>query len=260
MRSEGRNPAQGSRGFGAPQGPRNSTPRFSNSGSRKPLPRGPLKALRASGKALQGPRRGVSVFKAAGKEGVPLRGPQEAPFSRMPPEGVQKPSGSYPQATDSQQSRPREVGGSSRHMDLAHSDHETDEFVPRHEVPCDSKVLLVIAVAMLWCIHTWPKLRRGPRGASHEKFHAAPSKKQARFLEGPLPLRAQGKSDLLRSPFASKKVLRGTFRGLPPFAPLSKANVTPCSEGVACDPRDRCEHISSTAWAKTVNQCTIFMS
>ena len=32
-------------------------------------------------------------------------------------------------------------------------------------------------------------LRRGQRGASHEKFHAAPSKKQARFLEGPLSLR-----------------------------------------------------------------------
>ena len=31
-------------------------------------------------------------------------------------------------------------------------------------------------------------LRRGPRGASHEKFHAAPSKKQA-LLEGPLPPR-----------------------------------------------------------------------
>ena len=59
------------------------------------------------------------------------------------------------------------------------------------------------------------KLRRGPRGASHEKFHAAPSKKQARFLEGPLSLRTQGKSDLLRSLFASKKVLRGTFCGLP---------------------------------------------
>ena len=34
----------------------------------------------------------------------------------------------------------------------------------------------------------------------HKKFHAAPSKKQTRFLEGPLPLRIQGKSDLLRSP------------------------------------------------------------
>ena len=65
-----------------------------------------------------------------------------------------------------------------------------------------------------------PKIRRGTRGASHEKFHAAPSKKQARFLEGLLALRTQGKSDLLRGPFASKKVLRGTFRGLPPFAPL----------------------------------------
>ena len=60
-------------------------------------------------------------------------------------------------------------------------------------------------------------LRRGPRGASHEKFHAAPSKKQARFLEGPLSLRTQGKSNLLRSPFASKKVPSGTFLWLTPF-------------------------------------------
>ena len=51
---------------------------------------GPLRGLgiRPSREALQGPRRGVSVFKGAGKEGGPLRGPQEAPFSRMPPEGV----------------------------------------------------------------------------------------------------------------------------------------------------------------------------
>ena len=44
-----------------------------------PFPEAPLKspgkALRASGEALQGPRRGVSVFKGAGKEGGPLRGP-----------------------------------------------------------------------------------------------------------------------------------------------------------------------------------------
>ena len=37
---KGRNPAQGSRGFGASQGPRNSTPRFGNLGSRTPLSRG----------------------------------------------------------------------------------------------------------------------------------------------------------------------------------------------------------------------------
>ena len=64
-------------------------------------------------------------------------------------------------------------------------------------------------------------LRRVPRGASHEKFHAAPSKKQVRFLEGPLLLRTQEKSDLLGSPFASTKVLRGTFCGLSPFSPPS---------------------------------------
>ena len=60
----------------------------------------------------------------------------------------------------------------------------------------------------------------GQGGASHEKFVAAPSKKQARFLEGPVPLRIKGKATFLEAPFASKKVLRGTFRGLPPFAPL----------------------------------------
>ena len=33
----------------------------------------------------------------------------------------------------------------------------------------------------------------GEGGASHEEFHAAPSKKQTRFLEGPVPLKIQGK-------------------------------------------------------------------
>ena len=47
---KGRNPAQGSRGFGAPYGPRNSTPRFSNSGSRTPPPSCPLE-----------PRKGAQV-------------------------------------------------------------------------------------------------------------------------------------------------------------------------------------------------------
>ena len=74
------------------------------------------------------------------------------------------------------------------------------------------------SIFLLWYRHR--VLRRGLRGASHEKFHAAPSKKQARFLEGPLPLRIKGKATSLEAPFASKKVLRGTFRGLPPFAPL----------------------------------------
>ena len=60
------------------------------------------------------------------------------------------------------------------------------------------------------------KLRDGPKGASHEKFHAAPSKKQACFLEGSPPLRNKGKRDLLRTPlFASKKVLHGIFWAYP---------------------------------------------
>ena len=67
----------------------------------------------------------------------------------------------------------------------------------------------VLTVLIAWCRHRFGRtfwkapalwqLRRGPRGASREKFDAAPSKKQACFLEGPLPLRAKGKRDLLRS-------------------------------------------------------------
>ena len=77
---EGRNRVTRLRGpevLGPLRGPRNSTLRFSNSGSRKPLPEAPQspgKALRASGEALQGPRRGVSVFNGAVKQGGPLRG------------------------------------------------------------------------------------------------------------------------------------------------------------------------------------------
>ena len=60
--------------------------------SETPNPRGPLeprkKARRASGEAFQGPRRGVFDFNRAGKQGGPLRGLLEAPFSRMPPERV----------------------------------------------------------------------------------------------------------------------------------------------------------------------------
>ena len=47
-------PAQRSRGFGTPWGPRNSTSHFSNSGSRTPPLRGPLEACRR----LQWPRGG----------------------------------------------------------------------------------------------------------------------------------------------------------------------------------------------------------
>ena len=79
---EGRNPAQGSRGFGAPERPRNSTPRFSNSGSRKPLPRGPLEPQKGSqglgGGSSEASERGVR-FQRSGKTRWatqrPLRGP-----------------------------------------------------------------------------------------------------------------------------------------------------------------------------------------
>ena len=53
---EGRNPAQG---FPALEGPRNSTPRFSNSGSRTPLPRGPLEPRKGS-QGLGGGSSGTS--------------------------------------------------------------------------------------------------------------------------------------------------------------------------------------------------------
>ena len=61
-------------------------------------------------------------------------------------------------------------------------------------------------------------------GASHEKFHAAPSKKQASLLEGALPLRNKGNGAFLEPPLCFlKKVLRGIFRGFPPFAPLLRS-------------------------------------
>ena len=72
---EGRSPSQGSRGFGA--GASEFDPSFQKFGVSETPSQRPLrgKALRASGGALQGPRRGVSVFKGVGKEGGLLRGP-----------------------------------------------------------------------------------------------------------------------------------------------------------------------------------------
>ena len=76
LRPEGRNPRVGTRLRGPEVLPRNSTPRFGNSGSRTPPSRGPLEAQKGSPQeAFQGSRRGVSVFKGAGKEGGPLKGP-----------------------------------------------------------------------------------------------------------------------------------------------------------------------------------------
>ena len=91
---------------------------------------------------------------------------------------------------------------------------------------------------------------QGPRGASHEKFHAAPSKKQACFLEDALPLRNKGRGGLLRTPpFASKKVLCGNFHGLPPSAPPSNTLQHPASKPIryqesacqTCAPFDKWE-------------------
>ena len=66
-------------------------------------------------------------------------------------------------------------------------------------------------------------LRRGPKGASHKRFHAAPSKKQACFLEGSLTLRNKGKRTFLEPPVASF-CAAWNFHGLPPFAPILIAN------------------------------------
>ena len=66
--------------------------------------------------------------------------------------------------------------------------------------------------------------RRGQKGASHAKFHTAPSKKQACFSEGPFLLEILGKGNFLEPPFASKKVLRGNFHG---FGPREYHDSTP---------------------------------
>ena len=82
-------------------GPLNSAPR--NSVTRFLGNRGPGKALRASGEALQGPRRGVILVCPFSKERGKKVGHSEAPkrprFPGCPLRGFQ-PSGSYPQATD----------------------------------------------------------------------------------------------------------------------------------------------------------------
>ena len=62
---------------------------------------------------------------------------------------------------------------------------------------------------------TWAK-----GGEPRKVPRSPPSKKQARFLEGPFLWEVEGKVTFLEASLASKKVLRGTFRGLPPFAPL----------------------------------------
>ena len=74
-----RNPAQGSRDFGAPYRPRNSTPRFSNSGSRKPPPRGPLEPRKGS----QGPGRLPVLERGKGHlHVIAERGLGQYPFSQ----------------------------------------------------------------------------------------------------------------------------------------------------------------------------------
>ena len=74
---------------------------------------------------------------------------------------------------------------------------------------CQQLALLVLVVAKTWS-----------KGVSPQKFHAAPSKKQACFLEGPVPLRELKRiGTFLEPPFAAKKVLRG-ISWLAPLAPI----------------------------------------
>ena len=91
LRAEGRNPKDGTRlRFWGPS--RNSTPRFSNSGSWKPPPRGRSEAWQGSQRAWRGSsgasERRVHFQRSEKRRWAtqrPLRGPI---FSQMPPEGV----------------------------------------------------------------------------------------------------------------------------------------------------------------------------
>ena len=88
---EGRNPAQGSRGFRAPRGPRKSTPRFRNSGSRKPLPRGPLEPRKGSqglGRGSSGASERCVRFQKSGERRWAVQRPLRGPVFPDAPEGV----------------------------------------------------------------------------------------------------------------------------------------------------------------------------
>ena len=88
--TEGAKPGSGVQRFWGPLGPRNSTPRFSHSGSRKPLPRGPLEARKGS-QGLGGGSSGAS------ERCVRFQRSRERRWA------IQRPlrgSGSYLQATD----------------------------------------------------------------------------------------------------------------------------------------------------------------
>ena len=64
--------------------------------------------------------------------------------------------------------------------------------------------------------------KRGPRGASHENFHAAPSKKQARILEGPLSLEIKGKATFLEAPLLLRRCCVELFVAYPLLLPSYK--------------------------------------
>ena len=93
--TQGAKPGSGVQRFWGPLGASKSTPRFNKSGSRKQPPRGPLEPRKGSRGLSSSGSAKRCVFKGAGKEGGPLRGLEEVPFSRMP-----QLSRSYPWATD----------------------------------------------------------------------------------------------------------------------------------------------------------------
>ena len=83
----GQSPAPGSRGFEAPLGPRNSTPRFSTA-SQGHL-RSPERLSKLQNRLQEVGSAPVFVLNGAGKEGGPPRGPLTRPIfqERVPPVG-----------------------------------------------------------------------------------------------------------------------------------------------------------------------------
>ena len=88
LQPEGRNARGGTRLRGPEVlGPRNSTPRFSNSGSRKPPRRGPLRAPERLSEASERCVR----FQRSGETRWATQRPIRGPVFRMPPERVPTP-------------------------------------------------------------------------------------------------------------------------------------------------------------------------
>ena len=71
-------------------------------------------------------------------------------------------------------------------------------------------------------------IRRRQKGVSQEKFHAAPPKKQACFLEGALPARNKGKRTFLEAPLLLRRCCVELFMAYPLLlSPYWNCNSTP---------------------------------